>query len=103
MQLWDIFILDLNTRTLLNYGKSYSATNKENYLGNQFKNKKNFQLEVRKAAGSYVCGEETAMLESLEVERNCSRKTSHSTLMVYLGSNSCKQCTYFYLGSINFS
>jgi len=32
-----------------------------------------FQLEVRKAAGSYVCGEETAMLESLEGKRGIVR------------------------------
>ncbi len=32
-----------------------------------------FELEVRKAAGSYVCGEETAMLESLEGKRGVVR------------------------------
>lgn len=32
-----------------------------------------FDLEVRKAAGSYVCGEETAMLESLEGRRGIVR------------------------------
>jgi formate dehydrogenase iron-sulfur subunit len=32
-----------------------------------------FALEVRKAAGSYVCGEETAMLESLEGKRGIVR------------------------------
>ncbi|MET0310922.1 MAG: NADH-ubiquinone oxidoreductase-F iron-sulfur binding region domain-containing protein [Burkholderiaceae bacterium] len=32
-----------------------------------------FTLEVRKAAGSYVCGEETAMLESLEGKRGIVR------------------------------
>ena len=32
-----------------------------------------FELEVRKAAGSYVCGEETAMLESLEGRRGIVR------------------------------
>jgi len=34
---------------------------------------KAFDLEVRKAAGSYVCGEETAMLESLEGKRGIVR------------------------------
>jgi len=34
---------------------------------------KTFLLEVRKAAGSYVCGEETAMLESLEGKRGIVR------------------------------
>ncbi len=32
-----------------------------------------FELEVRKGAGSYVCGEETAMLESLEGRRGIVR------------------------------
>jgi formate dehydrogenase iron-sulfur subunit len=33
----------------------------------------NFRLEVRKGAGSYVCGEETAMLESIEGRRGLVR------------------------------
>ncbi|MFN7725434.1 MAG: NADH-ubiquinone oxidoreductase-F iron-sulfur binding region domain-containing protein [Rubrivivax sp.] len=32
-----------------------------------------FQVEVRKAAGAYVCGEETAMLESIEGQRGIVR------------------------------
>jgi formate dehydrogenase iron-sulfur subunit len=34
---------------------------------------KDFRLEVRKAAGAYVCGEETAMLESIEGKRGIVR------------------------------
>lgn len=34
---------------------------------------KTFHLEVRKAAGAYVCGEETAMLESMEGKRGVVR------------------------------
>jgi len=34
---------------------------------------RSFHLEVRKAAGAYVCGEETAMLESLEGKRGIVR------------------------------
>ena len=34
---------------------------------------RSFQLHIRKAAGSYVCGEETAMLESLEGKRGIVR------------------------------
>ena len=34
---------------------------------------KRFRLEVRKGAGSYVCGEETALLESLEGKRGIVR------------------------------
>ncbi|MEZ5445856.1 MAG: NADH-quinone oxidoreductase subunit NuoF [Gammaproteobacteria bacterium] len=41
----------------------------ENVLGSA----KAFQLEVRKAAGAYVCGEETAMLESIEGKRGMVR------------------------------
>jgi formate dehydrogenase iron-sulfur subunit len=41
----------------------------ENILGSD----KAFHLEARKAAGAYVCGEETAMLESLEGKRGIVR------------------------------
>lgn len=41
----------------------------ENILGSAYR----FELEVRKAAGSYVCGEETALLESLEGKRGIVR------------------------------
>jgi formate dehydrogenase iron-sulfur subunit len=41
-----------------------------NFLGsNLLGSGKSFELEVRLGAGSYVCGEETAMLESLEGKR----------------------------------
>lgn len=44
------------------------------YLGsNILGSDKTFNLQVRKAAGSYVCGEETAMLESLEGKRGMVR------------------------------
>ena len=44
------------------------------YLGaNVCQSGKAFHLEVRKAAGSYVCGEETAMLESIEGKRGIVR------------------------------
>jgi formate dehydrogenase iron-sulfur subunit len=44
------------------------------YLGpNVCNSGRAFELEVRKAAGSYVCGEETAMLESLEGKRGIVR------------------------------
>ena len=41
----------------------------DSILGTGYK----FRLEVRKAAGSYVCGEETAMLESIEGKRGIVR------------------------------
>ena len=44
------------------------------YLGsNLLGSGRRFELEVRKAAGSYVCGEETAMLESIEGKRGVVR------------------------------
>jgi formate dehydrogenase iron-sulfur subunit len=47
---------------------------KEGYLGPDIRGSgKAFQLEVRKGAGSYVCGEETALLESLEGKRGIVR------------------------------
>ncbi len=44
------------------------------YLGSDILGSaKTFELEVRKAAGAYVCGEETALLESLEGRRGIVR------------------------------
>lgn len=44
------------------------------YLGNDIQDSgKSFNIEVRIGAGSYVCGEETAMLESLEGKRGMIR------------------------------
>lgn len=44
------------------------------YLGdNILDTGKSFQLEVRRAAGAYVCGEETSLLESLEGKRGLVR------------------------------
>jgi len=46
----------------------------QHYLGNDICGSgKNFNIEVRIGAGSYVCGEETAMLESLEGKRGMVR------------------------------
>ncbi|MBA4328421.1 MAG: formate dehydrogenase [Polaromonas sp.] len=45
-----------------------------NYLGHNLLDSGHaFELEVRKAAGAYVCGEETALLESLEGKRGIVR------------------------------
>src|SRR5258706_11628996 len=45
-----------------------------NFLGvNVLGSGRDFHLEVRKAAGAYVCGEETAMLESIEGKRGIVR------------------------------
>ena len=51
-------------------GKAYAA----GYLGDDVGGSgKAFHLEVRRAAGAYVCGEETSMLESLEGKRGLVR------------------------------
>jgi formate dehydrogenase iron-sulfur subunit len=45
-----------------------------NWLGNNIQHTdKSFTLEVRRGAGAYICGEETAMLESLEGKRGMVR------------------------------
>lgn len=49
------------------------AVNK-NYLGNNILGSNfNFQIEVREGMGSYVCGEETALFDSLEGKRGTAR------------------------------
>lgn len=46
------------------------AAQAENYLGDNVRDSgKAFRLEVRMAAGAYICGEETSLLESLEGKR----------------------------------
>jgi len=58
--------------TVLN--EAIGVARKAGYLGADILNSgKRFELEVRKAAGAYVCGEETAMLESLEGKRGIVR------------------------------
>jgi formate dehydrogenase iron-sulfur subunit len=57
---------------ILNQAIAIANENKllgDSVLGSEFK----FNLEVRIGAGSYVCGEETAMLESLEGKRGMVR------------------------------
>ncbi|MCB2090571.1 MAG: formate dehydrogenase [Alphaproteobacteria bacterium] len=51
-----------------------SILNEHNFLGDDICGSgKTFDIEVRIGAGSYVCGEETAMLESLEGKRGMVR------------------------------
>ena len=54
--------------------EAISIAHAHNYLGrNLLDSGHTFELEVRKAAGAYVCGEETALLESLEGKRGIVR------------------------------
>jgi formate dehydrogenase iron-sulfur subunit len=54
--------------------QAIAAAQKAGYLGDDILGSgKRFHLEVRLGAGSYICGEETAMLESLEGKRGMVR------------------------------
>ena len=54
--------------------KAIALANQHGYLGKNICGfGHDFELEVRKAAGSYVCGEETALLESIEGRRGIVR------------------------------
>jgi formate dehydrogenase iron-sulfur subunit len=60
-----------SARTL---AEAIAAARARGYLGaNVLSTGKRFELEVRIGAGSYICGEETAMLESLEGKRGMVR------------------------------
>src|SRR6202000_191119 len=54
--------------------EAIAAAERGGYLGANIRGTgKTFRLDVRKGAGAYVCGEETAMLESLEGKRGIVR------------------------------
>jgi formate dehydrogenase iron-sulfur subunit len=54
--------------------RAIEAANDAGYLGHDIQGSgKAFHLEVRRAAGAYVCGEETSLLESLEGKRGLVR------------------------------
>jgi formate dehydrogenase iron-sulfur subunit len=54
--------------------QAIDAATRKNYLGANIRGSgKTFNLEVRVGAGAYICGEETAMLESLEGKRGMVR------------------------------
>ena len=54
--------------------KAINIAKEKNYLGNNILDTNhNFELEVTRAAGAYICGEETSLLESLEGKRGMVR------------------------------
>ena len=54
--------------------KAVAIAEAAGYLGDNIRHSgKRFHLTIRKAAGAYVCGEETALLESLEGKRGVVR------------------------------
>lgn len=65
-----IYLRSEYPHALVTLNSAIAAANAAGYLGaDVLGSGKAFQLEVRRAAGAYVCGEETSMLESLEGRR----------------------------------
>ncbi|MEO7343793.1 MAG: formate dehydrogenase, partial [Methylotenera sp.] len=69
-----IYLRSEYPHALVTLNSAIEAANQAGYLGNDILGSgKVFHLEVRRAAGAYVCGEETSMLESLEGKRGLVR------------------------------
>lgn len=69
-----IYVRSEYPHSIANLNEAIAAANAAGYLGeNVLGSGRAFHLEVRKAAGAYVCGEETAMLESIEGKRGIVR------------------------------
>ncbi|MHB1229020.1 MAG: formate dehydrogenase beta subunit [Halothiobacillus sp.] len=69
-----IYVRSEYPQAILILNKAITMAQQAGYIGAHILgSEKQFELEVRKAAGSYVCGEETAMLESIEGKRGIVR------------------------------
>ncbi|MDY7579846.1 NADH-ubiquinone oxidoreductase-F iron-sulfur binding region domain-containing protein [Herbaspirillum sp. RTI4] len=69
-----IYVRSEYPHAIIALNEAIVAANAAGYLGsNILGSGKEFNLTVRKAAGAYICGEETAMLESLEGRRGLVR------------------------------
>ncbi len=69
-----IYLRSEYPHALVTLNSAIETANQAGYLGNNVLGSgKVFHLEVRRAAGAYVCGEETSMLESLEGKRGLVR------------------------------
>jgi formate dehydrogenase iron-sulfur subunit len=69
-----IYLRSEYPHALVTLNKAIKIAEENNYLGKNILNSgKNFTLEVRRAAGAYICGEETSLLESLEGKRGLVR------------------------------
>jgi formate dehydrogenase iron-sulfur subunit len=69
-----IYVRSEYPHAIATLNEAIAVAQQANYLGeNILASGKTFTLEVRKAAGAYVCGEETALLESLEGKRGIVR------------------------------
>lgn len=69
-----IYLRSEYPHALVTLNQAIETAKQANYLGdNLLGSGKVFHLEVRRAAGAYVCGEETSLLESLEGKRGLVR------------------------------
>lgn len=69
-----IYLRSEYPHALQTLNEAIAAAEQAGYLGeNILGSGKTFRLEVRRAAGAYVCGEETSLLESLEGKRGLVR------------------------------
>lgn len=69
-----IYLRSEYPHALQTLNEAIAAAERAGYLGeNILGSGKTFRLEVRRAAGAYVCGEETSLLESLEGKRGLVR------------------------------
>ena len=69
-----IYLRSEYPHALVTLNAAIETAKSNGYLGDNILNSgKGFHLEVRRAAGAYVCGEETSLLESLEGKRGLVR------------------------------
>jgi formate dehydrogenase iron-sulfur subunit len=69
-----IYVRSEYPHAIANLNEAIARATKAGFLGDSVLGSgRAFHLEVRKGAGSYVCGEETAMLESIEGKRGIVR------------------------------
>jgi formate dehydrogenase iron-sulfur subunit len=69
-----IYVRSEYPHAIANLNHAIASANKAGFLGaNILGSGRAFDLEVRKGAGAYICGEETALLESIEGKRGVVR------------------------------
>jgi NADH:ubiquinone oxidoreductase subunit F (NADH-binding) len=69
-----IYVRSEYPHAIANLNQAIASAGKAGFLGaNMLGSGRAFDLEVRKGAGAYICGEETALLESIEGKRGVVR------------------------------
>ena len=69
-----IYLRSEYPHALKTLNEAIATAEKAGYLGKNIQgSNKDFHLEVRRAAGAYICGEETSLIESLEGKRGLVR------------------------------